>query len=762
MSLGETRVPGKGSIELGEPSNSEDGAHSSADVPSLSLIVAVDAVHEGTARSLRDMLAVVGDASCEVIVASREAWPAAPDGVTVVSYNAASRGDRFDRAAAEARGRILAFVDDRVRLPKGWADRVIDYFDNPSVSIAGGPVLPRSRWRAERISALILNSHLSTTPSGHVSRAEKPRTVSELTGSNLLIREDVFRDVGGFQSPTVGGEAVRLCYKVRSILGCDINYESKLAVAATTRRFPGPFLRDTAAYGRARGDMARRFREVAPFYPYALPTLLTLFVLAEIVLAMPFTPFRHVRLAEYIGASLLVVFYVVQAVGVLFAKGPFRPLDRLLATLGLPLVSLTYGVAFVRGFFGPSLGEISPLRGRLRPVRVLIINWRDISHPWSGGAETYMHEIGRRLAENGMDVGWLTQRHRGSSRNELLDGIRVHRVGGRFTLYPRVVISYLFKLRGRYDVIVDCENGIPFFTPLFARIPKVLLVHHVHREIFRRETHPPLRWLGYWLEGWLMPKVYKKTPIIAVSASTRDDLVGLGFRAEQIHIVHNGVLEVSPLQRNPATEPRILCAGRLTPQKGVDVIIRAMPIVLRSLPNARLDIVGQGPDRTRLERLAWSLKLATHVRFHGYLPGAARDQLAAQAWVAVCPSAFEGWGVSCVEAGARGLPVIASNVNGLRDSVRDGVTGLLVPHGDPRALAEAVVGLLGDPDLREAMSVAGIDWAASHSWERSTNELRIVLAGAIDANRLGETLVVAPAPVTDVEAVEEVQISNAG
>ena len=757
---GETRVPGMGSIDAGESSNSGGDEHQASCAPALSLIVAVDAVHEGTTRSLRDMLAVIGDASCEIIVASREAWPDAPDGVTVVAYNAASRGDRFDRAAAEAQGGILAFVDDRVRLPHGWAERVIDYFDNPSVSVAGGPVLPRSRWRPERISALILNSHLGTTPSGHVSRAEKPRTVSELAGSNLLIREDVFRDVGGFQSPSVGGEAVRLCYKVRSILGCDINYEPKLAVAATTRRFPGPFLADTAAYGRARGDMARRFREVAPFYPYALPTLVTLFLLVEIVLVA--TPYRHLRLAEFIGASLLVVLYVVQAVGVLFAKGPTRFGDRLLATLGLPLVSVTYGVAFVRGFFGPSLGEISPLRGRQRPLRVLIINWRDISHPWSGGAEIYMHEIGRRLAENGMDVGWLCQRHRGSSRNELLDGIRVHRVGGRFTLYPRVAISYLFKLRGRYDVIVDCENGIPFFTPLFARIPKVLLVHHVHREIFRRETHPPLRWLGYWLEGGLMPRVYRKTPIVAVSASTRDDLVSLGFRADQIHIVHNGVVEVTPLDRKPATQPRILCAGRLTPQKGVDVIIRAMPIVLRSFPNAQLDIVGQGPDRTRLERLAWSLKLATHVRFHGYLPGAARDQLAAQAWVAVCPSAFEGWGVSCVEAGARGLPVIASNVNGLRDSVRDGITGLLVPHGEPHALAEALVGLLGDPERRDAMSAAGIEWAAAHSWERSTTELRVVLGSAIDAGRRGDSLVVAPKSVVEPETAEEVPISNVG
>src|SRR5579863_5918816 len=107
---GETRVPGMGSIDAGESSNSGGDELQASISPALSLIVAVDAVHEGTTRSLRDMLAVIGDASCEIIVASREAWPDAPDGVTVVAYNAASRGDRFDRAAAEAHGGILAFV----------------------------------------------------------------------------------------------------------------------------------------------------------------------------------------------------------------------------------------------------------------------------------------------------------------------------------------------------------------------------------------------------------------------------------------------------------------------------------------------------------------------------------------------------------------------------------------------------------------------------------------------------------------------------
>ena len=456
--------------------------------------------------------------------------------------------------------------------------------------------------------------------------------------------------------------------------------------------------------------------EVAPSNPYALPTLLAVFVLVEAALVL-LSPIRHLRLAEYIGASLLLVLFVVQAAGVLFAEGARLPRRPDPGHSRSAAVVAGYGIAFVRGFFGPSMGEISPLRGRERPLRVLIINWRDISHPWSGGAEIYMHEIGRRFAENGVDVGWLCQRHKGSSRNELLDGIRVHRVGGRFTLYPSVAISYLFRLRGRYDVIVDCENGIPFFTPLFARVPKVLLVHHVHREIFRRETHPPLRWLGYFLEGKLMPRVYRNTRVVAVSASTRDDLVGLGFKSDQIHIVHNGVVEVTPLDRRAAAEPRILCevtdvaegrrrdhsghadrASRLPERQALDPLLGRAPI-------ERGSSGWRGPS-------SWQHTYASI----GDPPGAARDQLAAQAWVAVCPSAFEGWGVSAVEAGARGLPVVASNVNGLRDSVRDGVTGLLVPHGEPIALAEALVGLLGDPERRAAMSAAGIEWAAAHSW----------------------------------------------
>ncbi len=699
---------------------------------SISLIVAVDEITAGAIRSLEAMSSALADANGEIIVASREPWRDAPDWVTVVPYNSASRGDRFDRAAEFATGDLLAFTDTRVRLPAGWAQTAIDVFaEHPHVGVIGGPVLPRSPWRGERVSAVITDRYSGMSRAGHMSRLQRVHTVRELTGSNLVIPRKLFWSVGGFQSPSVGGEAARLCYKVRSLRSRTVLYHPRLAATATVRRFPGPFLSDVSTYGRARGDLARRYPAMAPLVPHALPTVLALVAAAELAL-LPF----HRGFGALAGLALLGSAYLLAAVRVLLGKGRFG--DRLLAAAALPLVALTNGLAFLRGYLGPSMGEISPPRARERPLRVLIINWRDVTHPWAGGAESYMHEIGRRWAAQGIDVGWLCQRHSGSRRVEMIDGIRFHRGGGRLTLYPMVAIMYVLRLRGRYDVIIDCENGIPFFTPLFSRVPKVLVVHHVHREIFRRETKPPMRWLGLWLEGWLMPRAYRNAQVVAVSASTRDDLVALGFRADQIAIVHNGVHPAPRVLSPPAQTPTILCMGRLTPQKSVDVLIRALPNVLRVFPNARLDIVGQGPDRRRLEILAWSLNLANHVRFHGYLPGPIRDELAARAWVAVCPSVFEGWGVTCLESSARGLPVIASNVNGLRDSVRDGETGLLVTHGDSVGLASAITELLGDPERRREMGEAGRRWASLHSWERSADELRAVIAstGIADVQRL--------------------------
>jgi glycosyltransferase involved in cell wall biosynthesis len=723
------------------------------DRPELSLIVAVDAIHSGLRQSLEAMLSAVAAAPVEVIVASREPWNEAPPGIAVVVHDSPSRGDRFDFASETASGAILAFTDDRIRIPDGWAERVLRLFADPAVAVAGGPVLPRSGRLSERVSAAIMDRHIGLTPAAHLSRRGTARSVRELAGSNLVVRSDIYEGVGGFQSPSAGGEAVRLCYKVRRHLGREIRYDPTLAVHATVPRFPGPFLATMTAYGRVRGDLARRLPEVAPMIPYGLPALVAFLLAIELGLI----PLRW-WVAAKVGLVLLLIVYAIQAVVVLMSRSPVRA--RVLAALVLPLVPLAYGVGFIRGYFGSSLAEISPRRDRLRALRVLIINWRDVAHPWSGGAESYMHEIGRRWAQDGVEVGWLSQRFSGSTRIEVIDGIRVHRVGGRYTLYPLVVLAYLVRLRGRYDVIVDCENGIPFFTPLFTRVPKVLVVHHVHQEIFRRQLRPPLRWVAMGLEGWLVPRVYKRTPIVAVSRSTRDDLVRCGFDPVRISIIHNGVRPVTITSTPRAKDPTIVCTGRLKSQKCIDVLIRAMPMVLIQYPSAILHIIGQGPDRARLERIAWSLGLFNNVRFHGYLRDYARDHLAARAWVAVCPSAFEGWGVVCVEASARALPVIASDVPGLRDSVLDGETGFLVPHGDPTAIATALDRLFRDRPLRERMGESGRLWAQEHTWDRSAQQMIEVLEALLPTRR-AEFVGRATAGREATLGVEELQSANA-
>ena len=224
-----------------------------------------------------------------------------------------------------------------------------------------------------------------------------------------------------------------------------------------------------------------------------------------------------------------------------------------------------------------------------------------------------------------------------------------------------------------------------------------------------------------------MPRLYRKAQVVAVSEGTKADLVDLGFDKSQISVVTNGVVPPSANAYPRSPHPTLLCMGRLKPQKSVDVLIRALPAVVAQLPDLHVDIVGQGPDRPRLERLAWSLGLAGHVYFHGYVTSEVLEEIAGAAWSAVCPSSFEGWGVVCMEASARGLPVVASDVPGLRESVRDGETGVLFPYGDTDALATALTSLLQDAGRRAAMGAAGKEWAARHTWDGSASSFAALL-----------------------------------
>ncbi|MCL4535914.1 MAG: glycosyltransferase [Bacteroidetes bacterium] len=384
-------------------------------------------------------------------------------------------------------------------------------------------------------------------------------------------------------------------------------------------------------------------------------------------------------------------------------------------------------------------------------LRILMFNWRDTRHVWAGGAEIYLHEIAKRLVGQGHEVTLFCGNDRKNPRYETIDGVQIVRRGGFYTVYLWAFLYYLFKFRNNCDVIIDSENGIPFFTPAYAKQPVIGLVHHVHQEVFRQHLARPLAMLACLLEAKLMPLVYRNSKMITVSDSSRQDMRGLGFgQKEEIEIVHPGV-EVGKYSPAPKTAyPSVLYLGRLKPYKSIDTLIRAMGEVVQQFPNAKLRIAGFGESRESLEALTSHLKLGHAVQFLGKVSEELKVKLLGESWVFVYPSSMEGWGIAAIEANASGTPVIAADVPGLRDSVRNPESGFLVPFGQEHAFAQQISQVLGDAELRQRLVQDCLDWAKRFTWEQSADKLLKILqaqqSAGSPAEGTGEREVVIPSP----------------
>ena len=369
---------------------------------------------------------------------------------------------------------------------------------------------------------------------------------------------------------------------------------------------------------------------------------------------------------------------------------------------------------------------------QLEGARIVVLNWRDVQHPQAGGAEQYMHQIAKRWVDAGARVTWLTARGPGQSARAVIDGIEVVRAGGALSIYPRTALALLRRF-GRIDYVVDCQNGIPFFSPPFVErdVPVVQVVHHVHQDQFGMRFGPVLAAVGRFLEGKGTRVVYKDRPTVAVSPSTRQELRRrLGFRGP-IHIVPNGS-SASPEVRSPRDpEPTITVVTRLVPHKRVDVLLAQLAITASVVPKLRVDIVGNGTERFRLTTLAAELGLDDIVTFHGFQPDKVRDELVRRAWLTMSTSHHEGWGLSIVEAAVHGVPTLALRVPGVRDSVVNGRTGWLVDEvGQLGAAAIMALRELADEDRAREITEACQAWARCFTWDRSANLLAGVLLAA--------------------------------
>jgi glycosyltransferase involved in cell wall biosynthesis len=353
-------------------------------------------------------------------------------------------------------------------------------------------------------------------------------------------------------------------------------------------------------------------------------------------------------------------------------------------------------------------------------LRILALNWRCQSHPQAGGSEINIFEQARRWVQEGHEVTIVTAdpgREYAARSEEQIDGITVRRMGGRFTIYLFAAVFLLLNA-WRFDYIIDIANGIPFFTPLFTRKPTVLLTHHVHAEQWYSELPRPLADLGWLLEQRVVPWLYRYHPVIAVSPTTRDGLIELGFNPAQIQIVYNGIeLSIPPPSDGQSDRYRIAYVGRIRRYKRLDLLVRAVDSLRNSHPDLHLDIAGDGEARPELEALVKELGMHEHVTIHGFVDEAAKAQILSRATVFATPSMHEGWGISVIEANAYGCPAVAYNVPGLCVSIRHGETGLLAHDDD--AFRDSLAHIIGSAELRSHLAAGARRWAAQFNWDTS-------------------------------------------
>ncbi len=362
--------------------------------------------------------------------------------------------------------------------------------------------------------------------------------------------------------------------------------------------------------------------------------------------------------------------------------------------------------------------------------KILVINWRDIKNPNVGGAEVNFQEIFGRLVERGHEVTLLCSRHdRSFPEEEEIDGIRIVRRGNRNTFNFTVPRVYRREfMNAPIDIVMDDLNKIPFYTPLYVRRPLFAMVHHIHGSSIYGDTFLPAG-LYVHLTERLIPLFYRGVPFIAVSESTKSELVRMGLRADDIEIIHNGVDHIAygPDESIRSDDPLIVCVTRLKKYKGVHLLLRAMLKVKREIPNAKLVITGKGDYEPSLHALSRKLGLEDTVEFAGFVEREEKANLYRRAQVVVNPSAKEGWGLTVMEANACGTPVVAANVQGLSDSVKDGETGLLYSHSDTDAMADAIVKLLKDKGLRTRLGEQSMAWSRKFTWDKAADEVEAMM-----------------------------------
>ncbi len=361
--------------------------------------------------------------------------------------------------------------------------------------------------------------------------------------------------------------------------------------------------------------------------------------------------------------------------------------------------------------------------------RLLVINWQDIRNPQAGGAEVHLHEICGRLAQRGHEVSLLCSAWPGAATRDVVDGMKVHRVGGRHSFALRAAPYYRrHLLDGQFDLVVEDINKIPLYSPLWVRPPVVALVPHLFGDTVFQEASLPVA-SAVWLAERPLPHLYENVPFVAISQSTADDLAARGLPPSNLAVIRPGIdhSRFKPDQSvHPFERPTFTYVGRLKRYKGLETVIDAVARLAEVGVDARLLVAGKGDHESVLREHA-TRRAPGRVEFLGFVPEDDKVDLLRRAWATVYPSPKEGWGITNVEAAACGTPALASDSPGLRESVAHEESGLLVPHDDVEAWVLALRRIVEDGSLRAQLRTGAIRFAHRFSWDRTADDIEAIL-----------------------------------
>jgi glycosyltransferase involved in cell wall biosynthesis len=376
------------------------------------------------------------------------------------------------------------------------------------------------------------------------------------------------------------------------------------------------------------------------------------------------------------------------------------------------------------------VAKLGDIAGQAGLERVSILAWRDLDDPEAGGSERHASNIAALWAEAGIEVTMRTSYAVNRPVVSWRDGYRVIRKAGRYLVFPRAAFSEMMGWHGGRDGLVEIWNGMPFFSPIWARTPHVTWLHHVHAEMWQMTLPPRLAAMGNFVESRVAPPLYRRTQIVTLSESSRHELVhDLKFRPERVTVVSPGIdPRYTPGSGTKDPDPLVVAVGRLVPVKRFDMLIDALVSLKPRVPRLRAVIAGEGYCRPDLEAQIRAARAESWISLPGRVDDDEIIDLYRRAWVLAMTSSREGWGMIVTEAAACGTPSVVTRVPGFVDAVIEGETGLLGDSHDD--LSSALELVLTDADLRARLGTRAREHASRYTWEATARGTLEVLAKA--------------------------------